>query len=63
MEGLRKIREMRHFTQDALAKKIGVGRTTVTLWEKGVNKPNSEMLLKMAEALKCSVDALLCHKT
>ncbi len=63
MDGLKKIREMRNLTQDALAKRLGVGRTTVTLWEIGINKPNSDMLLKMADALECSVDALLCHKT
>jgi DNA-binding XRE family transcriptional regulator len=46
-------------TQDELAKRLGVGRTTVTMWETGANMPPTKYLVAIAEALGCTVDELL----
>lgn len=62
MDGLRKMREKRHITQEKLGEIVGVKRTTVTLWENGTNKPNADMIIKLAKALRCSADVLLCLK-
>lgn len=62
MENLRKIREKRKMTQEQLAQKLDVGRTTVTLWELGVNSPRADMLVKLSKVLRCKVDDLLCTK-
>lgn len=63
VERLRELRKKRGLTQNELAKLLDVGRTTVTLWEKGVNNPRIEVLPKLARVLHCSVDDLLRHKT
>ena len=46
-------------SQEDLAKRLGVKRTTVSQWEAGRNTPRTKMLQNIAEALKCSVRELL----
>lgn len=58
-EKLRELREKKGLSQKQLADKLGVGRTTVTLWELGINKPRTDMLTSLAKVLGCKVDALL----
>lgn len=58
-EKLRELREKKGLSQKKLADKLGVGRTTVTLWELGINKPRIDMLPNLAKILGCKVDALL----
>ena len=60
MHILKSLREKHRLTQGQLAKIVGVKRTTVTLWELGINKPRANTLLKLSSTLKCSVDDLLC---
>lgn len=59
---LKELREKKGLSQKKLAEELGVGRTTVTLWELGINKPRTDMLPGLAKALGCNVDALLCSK-
>jgi transcriptional regulator with XRE-family HTH domain len=40
MNGIKYIREKSNFTRNALAERMGVTRQTVTLWERGVRKPD-----------------------
>ncbi len=63
MNGLKRIRERRKLTQEELANMVSVGRTTVTLWENGINKPRADMLVKLSKVLDCSIEDLLCPKT
>lgn len=44
MNGIMYIREKSNFSKNALAERMGVTRQTVTLWEKGVRKPDSKHL-------------------
>ncbi len=46
-------------TQQELADKTGVGRTTVTMWETGAGNPRIQVLPALAKALQCTVDELL----
>lgn len=62
MEGLKAARLSKGLTQQELAQKLGVVRETVSLWESGVNRINSEMLVRISDILDCSVD-FLCKKT
>ena len=62
MEGLKLARLNKGFTQLELAQRLGVVRETVSLWESGTNRINSEMLVRISEILECSVD-FLCKKT
>ncbi len=59
MNQIRKFRKKRNLKQSELALIIGVTRTAVTKWESGEVNPRSDRLLKIADALRCSVDDLL----
>ena len=58
MNNIRKYRKERKLKQSELALLIGVTRTTVTKWESGEANPRTDRLLKIANALRCSVDDL-----
>lgn len=45
-------------TQQQLAEKLGVTRTTVTMWETGANTPPTKILPKLAEVLQITIDQL-----
>lgn len=62
MEGLKAARLSKGMTQLELARKLGVVRETISLWESGTNRINSEMLVRISEVLECSID-FLCKKT
>ena len=62
MEGLKAARLSKGITQLELARKLGVVRETISLWESGTNRINSEMLVRISEVLECSID-FLCKKT
>ena len=44
MNGIKYIREKSNFTRNALAERMGVTRQTVTLWERGVRRPDKNHL-------------------
>ena len=56
---LTEVRLSKNMTQDDLAKKLNVSRTTVTMWENGKSNPNIHMLKKIAESLDCKVEDLI----
>ena len=60
---LKKFREQLGLSQEELANIIGVRQSTVGMWENGSNKPRHSTLLKLAEALKVSVDELTGDKS
>ena len=41
----------KYMTQEELAKRVGVKRTTVTMWENGLSKPTVPTAKKIAEVL------------
>ena len=45
--------------QYELANRMGVKQASVSAWESGKTMPSAENLLKLADILECSVDALL----
>ncbi|HZF03662.1 MAG TPA: helix-turn-helix transcriptional regulator [Patescibacteria group bacterium] len=56
---LRKLRETRGITQEALAKKVGVSRAYLSRLEMGRHDPPLSRLRKLAKALKVSVAELV----
>ena len=56
---LPELRKNKNLTQEQLAEMLGVNRTTVTLWERGINKPKIEMIEKLTEILDCSINDLV----
>ena len=58
-ENLKNLRKAKGLSQEELAIKLNVVRQTVSKWEKGLSVPDSEMLIRLAEALDTSVTVLL----
>jgi len=56
---LANIRKMKGFTQYTLADSIGVSRKQISDYERGLALPNSDMIVRLAAALKVSADSLL----
>lgn len=52
---LREIRKSRGLTMKQLGDMVGVTESAIGLWETGKREPKNEMLLKLGEALDCSV--------
>jgi transcriptional regulator with XRE-family HTH domain len=56
---LRAFREMRGLTQGALGARAGMAAASVSHFETGQRVPSLDSLVKLADGLKVSVDALL----
>ena len=59
MSNLGVLRKNAGLTQQQLADKLNVKRTTLTMWEIGRNNPPTKYLLALADALGCTVEDLL----
>lgn len=55
---IREARLMRHMTQEQLAEKIGVAKSTLTGYEKGNREPNIPTLMKIMDALHVDANYL-----
>ena len=60
---LKTARNAKGFSQSNLAKTIGVHVTNISRYERGENKPTSEVLSKLADALAVSADYLMSGST
>ena len=60
---LKKLRKGRGITQAEMAEKVGVKLATYGTWERGDRMFSAEQLIKCAEILECSTDAILLHGT
>lgn len=58
-DNIKNLRKAKGLSQEELAIKLNVVRQTVSKWEKGLSVPDSEMLIKIADALDTSVNVLL----
>lgn len=56
---VRGYREVHHLTQDALASRVGLSRTSITNIEQGRQKVLLDQVVLLAEALGVSAEALL----
>lgn len=56
---LKELREQFGFSQAQLARKLGVGQSTVGMWENGKNKPQNAKLEMLANIFNVSTDYLL----
>lgn len=56
---LKEIRKENNLTQSELGKILGVGKTTISMYENGNSTPNDEIKLKIAEDFDVSLDYLL----
>ncbi|MBO7727825.1 MAG: helix-turn-helix transcriptional regulator [Oscillospiraceae bacterium] len=59
MENLKKIRKARGLTLKKLGEMTDVSESMIQMVESGARSPSFELLLKLGEALDCSVDELI----
>lgn len=59
MVAIKKFRKLSLLTQEKLADKIGVAKSTIAMWETGERKPDIIMLKKLAAFFNCTTDDLL----
>lgn len=58
-EKISELRNRQNLTQQALAKSLGVTRSSVNAWEMGISIPSVEKIIDLAEFFHVSVDYLL----
>ena len=63
MNNIKKIRKEANMTQQKLASLLGASRSSISMWESGVNQPDNDTLLKIANIFNVSVDYLLGRDT
>lgn len=63
MNQIKAIRKAMGYTQQTLAEAMGVERPTVGMWEIGRNYPTVELLIRLADVLGVTTDALLGRET
>ena len=57
------LRKEKGITQEVLATKLGIKRSTIAMWETGKSKPRTDDLYAIAAVLNVSVDKVLdCFK-
>lgn len=59
---LKQARNEKGYTQEQLAKKLGIARITLTQYERAINEPLFQTLIKIADSLEISLD-WLCGRT
>lgn len=62
MKVLRELRKKQGMTQTELGARIGVTKSTVSMYESGTHEPDLATLRKIAEVLGVSLDVLLDRK-
>lgn len=62
MEIVRRLREQKGLTQKKLGELVGVSESMIGMIENGKRNPGFEVLLKLGEALDCTVDDLMNDK-
>ena len=58
-ENLKALREVRGVTQETLGQKIGVAKSTVSMYESGSREPSFEILEAIADYFNVSLAALM----
>ena len=62
----KRIKELRNkskLTQTELAKQVGVTKSTIAAYENDSSSPSYEVLIKMANVFKVSIDSLLLNRS
>ncbi len=54
------LRESNNISQTALAKRLGITRSSVNAWELGINVPSTQYIIELSDIFKVSTDYLLC---
>lgn len=55
---LKQLRETSGMTQTELAQRLGVGQSTIAMWETGESFPRTDKLPELAKIFGCTIDEL-----
>ena len=58
-ERIKHLREVNGMTQSALAKKLGITRSSVNAWEMGISVPSTQYIIELSRIFCVSTDYLL----
>jgi len=58
-EKIKDLREKLDLTQSALAKQLGITRSSVNAWELGISVPSTQYIVELANIFHVSTDYLL----
>jgi transcriptional regulator with XRE-family HTH domain len=58
-EKLKECREDIGLTQDDIAKKLSITRQAISKWERGINEPDIETIVRLADIYDVTIDQLL----
>ena len=56
---IKHLREVNGMTQSALAKKLGITRSSVNAWEMGISVPSTQYIIELSRIFCVSTDYLL----
>ena len=56
---LRKLREKKNLSQEALSKKLKISRQSISKWEQDISYPSILYLIPITKILECTLDELL----
>ncbi|MBR2735111.1 MAG: helix-turn-helix transcriptional regulator [Clostridia bacterium] len=56
---IKKLRKSQNFTQSAVARKLGITRSSVNTWEMGISVPSTQYIVELAMLFNVSSDYLL----
>jgi len=62
MHRIRELRIAQKLSQQELATKLGIDRSSVAKWETGAHSPRTDKLRQLAKVLNCSVEELLPNR-
>lgn len=58
-ERIRTLREQAGMSQEKLARRLGITRSSVNAWEMGISTPSTQYIVELAGFFKVSADYLL----
>ena len=58
-EKIKTLREKQNLTQSALARRLGITRSSVNAWELGISVPSTQYIVELAHIFSVSTDYLL----
>lgn len=56
---IKKLRQSQNLTQSAVAKKLGITRSSVNAWEMGISIPSTQYVVELSKLFNVSSDYLL----